>query len=88
MSRSKLLQITLLTVVAYIASYLAFSRYCLYTHPVGHDRKFLYVPTSPHRVHTSNALVFMHTALTWIYYPVWSIDHYVFGGPEYAEFYY
>src|SRR3954468_8195520 len=86
--RAKIVATVLVVLITYIGSYFALSRYGQHRHPIGAGRKFFYVPLDPHRVFTSNALRGLHETLCYIYYPVWTVDHHVFNGPEYAEFFY
>ena len=68
---------------AYVSSYYALSRYAQRVHPIGREKDFLYVPLDPKKVVRSNSLFTIHGLLTYYYYPIWSIDHEYFDGPDY-----
>jgi hypothetical protein len=59
-----------MVMLLYVTSYFALSRYVRRVYPIGKERQIFYVPADPFRVFTNNTLLFCHTVLVWIYYPV------------------
>ncbi len=84
--RSRVFQLAVMVILFYVTSYVALSRYALRFYPVGKQRHIFYVPADPFRIFTNETLLSCHTILSWIYYPIWAVDHRFFDGPQYVTF--
>lgn len=70
---------------AYLLSYVALSRYSYYRFSHGRGI-FYYAPRHSSEIVNGYFLRTFHDCATTFYYPLWFVDHHVFGGPAYGGF--
>lgn len=86
---SKRTKIILLIVAGtYVLSYFALSRLSIHInrdyYANQNDRGFYYIPCDERHFKDKPILQRLHIGLVYFYYPMWTIDYYLFNGPEWS----
>jgi hypothetical protein len=71
--------------LVYVGSYFVLSRCGTAIARQYNAEGFLYVPCSWEACDGSRTLETLHYSMVAFYFPVWSVDHYVFGGPHWSH---
>ncbi len=83
--RSRRFKITVVTLLLfYVASYFVLSRCGRAIAREYNAEGFLYIPCPWEAYEDSRTLETLHYALVFFYYPIWLVDHHVFGGPYWS----